>query len=221
MEKGKMQSVVRVSHVGLKIGKATILQDICMEMEEGHIYGFVGRNGSGKTMLMKCICGFIHVTDGEITVRGRRVGTDMDFPQDMGIIIENPGFITYYSGRKNLRLLADVNHKIGEKEICEAMELVGLDPDSRLHVGKYSLGMRQRLGLAQALMEDPSLLILDEPMNGLDTQGVEDVRKILKGLREQGKTIIMASHNMEDIEHLCDKVWRLEHGQIISTEEKK
>lgn len=206
--------VITVEHVGLTIGKNVILKDINMEMERGKIYGFIGRNGSGKTMLMKCICGFVRITDGKISVNNQRIGEDVDFPSNIGIIIENPEFVPYYSGYKNLKLLADVKKRIGKEEIKNAMQMAGLNPNLRLHVGRYSLGMRQRLGIAQAIMEDPDILILDEPMNGLDNEGVEDVRTILTGLKEKGKTVIIASHNKEDIDILCDKVWNLEHGQM-------
>ena len=209
------EQVISVENVELTIGKNAILRDINMEMCKGKIYGFVGRNGSGKTMLMKCICGFVRVTEGKITVNGKQVGEDVDFPDNIGIIIENPEFVPYYNGYKNLKLLADVKKKIGKKEIRDAMIMAGLDPDLKLHVGRYSLGMRQRLGIAQAIMEDPDILILDEPMNGLDNEGVEDVRKILLKLKQKGKTVIIASHNKEDINILCDKVWNLEHGRIV------
>lgn len=209
------EQVISVENVGLTIGKNAILRDINMEMCKGKIYGFVGRNGSGKTMLMKCICGFVRVTDGKITVNGKQVGEDVDFPDNIGIIIENPEFVPYYNGYKNLKLLADVKKKIGKEEIRDAMIMAGLDPDLKLHVGRYSLGMRQRLGISQAIMEDPDILILDEPMNGLDNEGVEDVRKILLKLKQKGKTVIIASHNKEDINILCDKVWNLEHGRIV------
>ncbi len=209
------EQVISVENVGLTIGKNAILRDINMEMCKGKIYGFVGRNGSGKTMLMKCICGFVRVTEGKITVNGKQVGEDVDFPDNIGIIIENPEFVPYYNGYKNLKLLADVKKKIGKEEIRDAMIMAGLDPDLKLHVGRYSLGMRQRLGISQAIMEDPDILILDEPMNGLDNEGVEDVRKILLKLKQKGKMVIIASHNKEDINILCDKVWNLEHGRIV------
>jgi ABC-2 type transport system ATP-binding protein len=212
------QMEILVEDAGLVIGKTRILDQINMKMERGKIYGFVGRNGSGKTMIMKCICGFVKLTEGQITVSGQIVGKDIDFPTSMGMIIENPGFIPYYSGMKNLSILAKVRRQVGKQEIATAMKQVGLDPQLKLPVGKYSLGMRQRLGIAQAIMENPRLLILDEPMNGLDTQGVEDVRALLLQLREQGKTIVIASHNKEDIAILCDRVWSLEHGRIVCCE---
>ena len=204
--------MINVKNVSLSIKKTEILKDISAEFERGRIHGLIGRNGSGKTMLMKCICGFVRPTSGEITVNEKRIGKDCDFPKNIGIIIETPGFIPYYSGYKNLKLLADLNKKIGAEEIKKAMLQVGLDPDLKRHVKKYSLGMRQRLGLAQAIMEKPDLLILDEPMNGLDKEGVADMRKYLLDLKEQGKTILIASHSAEDIEVLCDTVCEMDKG---------
>ncbi len=163
-------------------------------------------------MLMKCICGFVRPTDGEVFVNNKKIGKDCDFPDNIGIIIESPGFIPYYSGYKNLKLLANLNKRISSEQIRQSMKNVGLDPDLKLHVSKYSLGMRQRLGLAQAIMEDPDFLILDEPMNGLDKDGVADMRKYLHNFKEQGKTIIIASHSMEDIEVLCDTVCEMDKG---------
>lgn len=207
-----MEAMITVSDLSLTIKKAEILKHINVEFERGKIHGLIGRNGSGKTMLMKCICGFVHPTAGEVTVAGKRIGKDRDFPDSIGIIIETPGFIPYYSGCRNLKLLASLNNKIGEEQIKESMVRVGLDPELKLPVRKYSLGMRQRLGLAQAIMEDPDLLILDEPMNGLDKEGVEDMRKYLLGLKEQGKTILIASHTSGDIDVLCDTVNEMDKG---------
>lgn len=209
-----MNKVIQINNVSLKIKKTEILKDINIEFEKGKIHGFIGRNGSGKTMLMKCICGFIKPTDGEIIVNEKRIGKDCDFPDSVGIIIETPGFIPYYSGYRNLKLLADLNRKIDKEKIHNTMQMVGLDPDLKRHVKKYSLGMRQRLGLAQAIMENPDLLILDEPMNGLDKEGVSDMRKYLLNLKEQGKTILIASHSAEDIEILCDTVCEMDKGVL-------
>ena len=207
-----MKDIIEVRGLSLTIGKTAILNDVTVSLEAGKIHGLIGRNGSGKTMLMKCICGFIRPTRGEVVVDGKRVGKDVDFPKNMGIIIETPGFIPYYSGYKNLKLLAGLRNKSGKEEIIQAMERTGLDPKLKRHVKKYSLGMRQRLGLAQAIMEDPDILILDEPMNGLDKDGVEDMRRYLIDLREQGKTILIASHSSEDISVLCDSVYEMEKG---------
>ncbi len=209
-----MNEIIEIKNVCLTIGKTEILKNISADFEKGKIHGLIGRNGSGKTMLMKCICGFVRPTSGEILVDGKQVGKDMDFPKSVGIIIETPGFIPYYSGYKNLKLLADLNKKIGRAEIENAMQEVGLDPHLKRQVRKYSLGMRQRLGLAQAIMENPDLLILDEPMNGLDKDGVSDMRKYLLNLKKQGKTIIIASHSAEDIDVLCDTVAEMDKGLL-------
>lgn len=206
--------IIDVKGVNLKIGKNDILKSLNVKFEKGKIHGLIGRNGSGKTMLMKCICGFIKPTGGTIFVEDKQIGKDCDFPNSVGIIIETPGFIPYYSGYKNLKLLADLNHKISGEQIKESMKQVGLDPELKRHVKKYSLGMRQRLGLAQAIMENPDLLILDEPMNGLDKDGVSDMRKYLLDLKEQSKTILIASHSAEDIEILCDTVCEMDKGVL-------
>lgn len=206
--------MITVNGLNLTIKKQTILNNISGNFEKGKIHGLIGRNGSGKTMLMKCICGFVRPTSGTIIVADKQIGKDCDFPDSIGIIIETPGFIPYYSGYRNLKLLADLNHRISREEIRQTMKKVGLDPDLKRHVRKYSLGMRQRLGLAQAIMENPNLLILDEPMNGLDKDGVADMRKYLLDLKEQGKTIIIASHSAEDIEILCDTVCEMDKGNL-------
>ena len=208
--------VIEVKSVTLTIKKQVILENVSIACEEGKIYGLIGRNGSGKTMLMKSICGFIRPEKGEIYVLGERIGRDTDYAKDTGIIIETPGFIGYYSGFKNLRMLSDINKKIDDGKIREVMNFVGLDPDMKKGVRKYSMGMRQRLGLAQAIMEDPKILILDEPMNGLDREGVTDMRKYLLKLKEEGKTILLSSHSAEDISVLCDKVYEMEHGKIVN-----
>ncbi len=207
-------NAIEVNNLSLQIDKHQILQDVTVSFEQGQIHGLVGRNGSGKTMLMKCICGFVRQTEGTVLVQNRQVGKEIDFPDNMGIIIETPGFLPQYSGLRNLKLLAALNHRIGTEQIRTAMRNVGLDPDLKRKVRKYSLGMRQRLGLAQAIMEDPAILILDEPFNGLDKEGVGEMRTYLLDLRRQGKTILIASHSTEDIAILCDTVHEMDHGRI-------
>lgn len=206
--------MIEIKNVNLTLQKNEILKSVSVNFERGKIHGLIGRNGSGKTMLMKCICGFVKPTSGEIFVDKKRIGKDCDFPESTGIIIETPGFIPYYSGYKNLKLLADLRGKITKDDIKNTMRQVGLDPDLKQHVRKYSLGMRQRLGLAQAIMENPDLLILDEPMNGLDKEGVADMRKYLLDLKAQGKTILIASHSAEDIDVLCDTVYEMDKGKL-------
>lgn len=214
-----MEDIIKVEGVTKKYGTATVLDNVTVSFERGKIHGLIGRNGSGKTMLIKCICGFVPVTEGKIYVSNKIIGKDIDIPENVGAIIEQPGFLYNYNGYQNLKFLASINNKIGKKEIREAISKVGLDPDSKKHVGKYSMGMRQRLGLAQALMENPDILFLDEPMNGLDRHGVEEMRELFKELRETGKTIIMANHSMEDIEMLCDTVNEMDQGKLTRIKE--
>ncbi|MCJ7840776.1 ATP-binding cassette domain-containing protein [Lederbergia sp. NSJ-179] len=215
-----MQPAIKVENVTKKFGETTVLNGISLSFEKQKIHGLIGRNGSGKTMLLKCICGFVIPTTGTIHVNGKQIGKEIDVPESVGIIIEAPGFLPNYDGYTNLKFLAAIQHTISKEQILAVIEKVGLDAKSKRHVGKYSLGMRQRLGLAQALMEDPDILILDEPMNGLDNQGVADMRKLLLELKDKGKTIILASHGKEDIEILCDTVHELDHGKIIRSIEK-
>ena len=191
-----------------------VLKETTIEFEKEKITGIVGRNGSGKTVLMKIICGLLKPTTGTVVVNGKRIGKDVDFPGDIGIIIETPIFVPYQSAMTNLKNLAAIRGKIKDDRIREVIRMVGLNPDDKKRVGKFSLGMRQRLGIAQAIMEDPSLLVLDEPMNGLDKEGVEDMRQLFKKLKEEGKTILLCSHNAEDIAVLCDEVYEMEKGEI-------
>ena len=212
--------VIRVEGVYKRFGTDTVLKDVSRSFERGRIHGIVGNNGSGKTVLMKCICGFLIPDGGSITVNGERVGVDVDFPRDMGLIIETPGFLPNVTGLKNLEILASLNKKIGLREMAAAIRRVGLDPLMKKPVGKYSLGMRQRLGIARAIMEDPALLILDEPLNGLDKHGVREMRQLIKGLKEQGKTILLASHNQGDIDELCDTVCEMDAGVMTMIREE-
>lgn len=209
-----MSSIVEVKGLSKSFGKNRVLDNVSFSFEEKQIHGIIGRNGSGKTMLFKCILGMMPFSEGEILVRSRRVGKDVDVPDDVGMIIEGPGFLPNYSGYSNLRLLSRVKKVIGRDEIVRAIESVGLNPASRKRVGKYSMGMRQRLCIAQAIMENPSMLILDEPMNGLDNRGVSEIRELLLNLKSKGKTIFIASHNQEDIRQLCDTVCEMDCGKL-------
>ena len=206
--------MVKLEGVTKTFKKAVVVQEVTAEFRQGEITGIVGRNGSGKTVLFKMICGLLQPTAGKITVNGKQIGKDVDFPESIGVIIETPGFLPFQSGYRNLMEIAGINRKISKGEVREAMRQVGLNPDSRKPVGKYSLGMRQRLGMAQAIMENPDVLVLDEPMNGLDETGVEEIRKLFLGLKESGRTLLIASHNKEDIEVLCDKVYRMDGGVL-------
>lgn len=207
--------MIEVKNLVKKFGEITVLDNVNVTFEKGKIHGLIGRNGSGKTVLMKCICGFIPYISGEIKVDGKIVGKEIDSPDNCGIIIETPGFLPEYSGYRNLKFLADIKGIAKKEDIINAIKIVGLDPYNKKHVGKYSLGMRQRLGLAQAIMENPDLMILDEPMNGLDKNGVKSMRECLLELKNQGKTMIIASHSADDIEILCDTVSEMEKGVLI------
>ena len=213
-------NIISVKNLSKSFGQERVLKNVSRDFEKGKIHGIVGNNGSGKTVLMKCICGFLIPTEGEVIVNGKRVGKDVDFPPGLGLIIETPGFLPNVTGIKNLEILASLNKKIGLREIAASMRAVGLDPSMNKPVGKYSLGMRQRLGIAQAIMEDPTLLILDEPLNGLDKHSVREMRQLIKGLKEQGKTILLASHNQGDIDELCDTVCEMDAGVMTMIREE-
>lgn len=208
--------MIIIENATKKFGTQTVLNNVSLTLEDGKIYGFVGQNGCGKTVLFKSICGFIYLDRGTITVDGKVIGKDIDIIKDAGIIIESPGFLPNYSAFKNLKFLTMIKDNIGDEQIKSTLISVGLDPESKKVVGKFSLGMRQRLGIAQAIMENPHILILDEPMNGLDKRGVEDIRKILMDLKKKGKLILLASHNPLDIDLLCDCVYELDAETIVS-----
>lgn len=209
-----MRTVISVTDVSVSFGEEQVLKHVSFEFKEGRIYGIVGNNGSGKTVLMKCICGFLIPDSGQITVNYKRIGKDIDFPEDTGLIIETPGFLPNMTGYKNLEILASLRRKIGKDAIERTLQKVGLDPKLKKTVAKYSLGMRQRLGIAQAIMEDPSLLILDEPFNGLDKKGVAQMHQLILELRSQNKTIILSSHGQNDIDVLCDVVCEMDGGML-------
>lgn len=206
--------VVIVENVSKSLGGSQILKCVNLSLKKGYIYGIVGRNGSGKTVLFKCICGFMWADEGHIQIEGRVLKKNTDIPKSLGIIIESPGFLPNISGFKNLWILEKMCGGKNRNKVKAVMKQVGLDYESKKKTGKYSMGMRQRLGIAQSIMNDPSILILDEPMNGLDNQGVDDIRKLLLELKEQGKTILLASHNKEDIEVLCDEVYEMDAGRL-------
>ena len=208
MDENKIK--INIENVSKKFKGQMVVKDITLQCESGRIYGLVGHNGSGKTVLFKCICGLLKVDQGEIKVNGKKVGDKL--AQGVGFIIENPAFIRNYTGRKNLELLYMLNHKRDRKLVESYIRKVGLDPASHKKVKEYSLGMRQRLAIAQAIMEEQQILILDEPMNGLDKEGVQEIRRILLEFKKEGRTILLASHNKEDIEILCDEVYEMEDG---------
>lgn len=200
-----------------KFRNEVVLDNINITFEKGGFYGIIGKNGSGKSVLFKAICGFIKPTNGFVKVNGKKIGVDEDFPKNVGAMIEKPGFLQSYTGYKNLKFLSEINNVITDKEIHDIMKLVELNPISEKIVKDYSLGMKQRLGIAQAIMENPDIIILDEPMNGLDSAGVKLVREVLKLLHSKGKTLIISSHNDEDIKELCNLVYRVEDNTVTLT----
>lgn len=211
---------VELTNVRKCFGEEEVLKKLDFSMERGKVYGIVGNNGSGKTVLMKCICGFLPVTEGLVKVGGKYIGREIDFPESIGVIIETPGFLANLSGRRNLEILAGLRGNLKREDITEVLLRVGLNPDLKKPVSKYSLGMRQRLGIAQAIMEEPEFLILDEPFNGLDRHGVEEIRRLILKEKEKGKTILLASHNSEDIRILCDRVYGMDAGVLREVNEK-
>ena len=206
--------MVKINDVSKRFKQQEVFRSISVEFEANKTHGIIGRNGSGKTVLLKLICGLAKPNSGTISVNGKVLGTDIECPDDMGIIIETPGFLSYQTGLKNLEYLASFRRRISKKDIINTIKIVGLDSYSRKHVGKYSLGMKQRLGIAQAIMENPSLILLDEPFNGLDRESIVLMRDTLKKIKDDGATIIIATHIKEDVDILCDNVYNIEDGEI-------
>ena len=195
-----------------------VLKNVSMSCKEGEICGIIGHNGSGKSVLFKCICGFFKTDCGEIHVRGKKAGRDFDILSEAGIIIEGPAYLGYLSGIDNLEFLYGIRNRKDMEHLHTIMNLVGLDGKSRKRVSKYSMGMKQRLSIAQAIMENHDILILDEPMNGLDKKGCDDIRALLLDLKRKGKTILMSSHNKGDIDILCDRVYEMDNGVLSNIE---
>lgn len=206
--------MIQIQNVTKVYGKQIVLSNVSAQLKEGNIYGLVGVNGSGKTTLMRCICGFTQPTSGQVIVNGDVIGKDVDFPKRTGIIIETPGFLPHYSGLRNLMLLAGISHRADKLRAEQVMRLLRLDPDDKKPVGQYSLGMRQRLGIAQAIMENPDVLILDEPFNGMDQSGMEEIHVLLNELKGKGTTILLASHSAVDISRACDLVFEIKDGEL-------
>lgn len=209
-----MSDYIQLTNISKTFGKQTVLQPLTMGFEEGMIHGIIGRNGSGKTVLMKMILGILQPTTGTVIVGDKRIGKDVDFPESAGAIIETIEFIPYMSAYQNLADIAAMRGNLSKTQIKEVLEMVGLGNVGRKHVSKFSMGMRQRLAIAQAVMESPKLLILDEPMNGMDEKGVEEMRRLILARKAAGTTIILSSHNIEDIRILCDQVYRIDAGVV-------
>lgn len=208
---------IELCDISKTIKGATVLKDINLRFEGGKVYGLKGKNGCGKTMLMRVISGLIKPTTGMVDINGKKLWKDIGFPESIGTLIENPSFIDGYTGYKNLKMLADIKGVIGESEVREAIEKVGLDPDDKRKYRKYSLGMKQKLGIACAFMENPDIVIMDEPINAIDQSGVELVRKILDDLKKTGKIIIIACHDADEMNMLADEIIHMEEGKIINS----
>jgi ABC-2 type transport system ATP-binding protein len=207
---------IRLKNVTKKIKQDILLDHISLEFRGGKVYGLQGKNGSGKTMLMRAVCGLITLSDGEIDIDGEILHKDISFPRSIGALLENPSFLNGYTGLENLKLLADIQGRIEEKELRDCLAKVGLDADDKRVYRKYSLGMKQKLGIAAAVMGSPDIVILDEPINAIDEAGVEKVREILRGLKERGSVIIVACHDREELELLSDEIIKISKGGIIA-----
>lgn len=207
---------IEINNLTKKIRGSIILQNINLRFESDRVYGLKGKNGSGKTMLMRAICGLIKASEGTIDINGKILGKDISFPESVGVLIENPSFISNYTGLKNLQVLASIQKKIDRNKICDTLQNVGLDPNDNRTYKKYSLGMKQRLGIAAAVMEEPDLILLDEPINALDEAGIKQVRNILNQQKERGAIILVACHDAEELELLSDEIIIISEGKIVS-----
>ena len=206
--------MIQLDSVSKHYRQENVLSEITLHFTGRVIYGLVGPNGCGKTTLMRCICGFTRPSSGTVTVLGKRIGKDCDFAPSTGLIIETPGFLPHENARRNLTMLAGISGKASRERVDEVIRLVGLEPEEKKPVGKYSLGMRQRLAIAQAILEDPQILILDELFNGLDQDGITNIHALLQTLKEQGKCILLASHSATDIAQACDVVYAFHQGRL-------
>ncbi|BBF42408.1 ABC transporter, ATP-binding protein [Lachnospiraceae bacterium KM106-2] len=209
-----MENKIEIHDVTKSFHGGCILKNINLTIPTGSTVGIVGANGSGKSVLFKLICGFVKPDQGEVIVNGEVLGSKNDFPQNVGVFINEPGYISIYNGFQNLRYLADIKGIISDSQICDTMKLVGLDPKNKTKVENYSLGMKQKLGIAQAIMEDQEIVILDEPFNALDYKTHQDIKEIIRILQSEEKTVLLTSHNYEDIEELCDYIYLIEDGVL-------
>lgn len=210
-----MESYIEIKNLTKKIKNNIVLDNINIKLYKGKVYGFRGINGSGKTMLFRAICGLIKPTSGEIIINGKVLHKDISFPESVGVLIENPGFLPNYSGVENLKILSEIKGIIGDKEIEEVLDLVGLDYNDNRKYKQYSLGMKQKLGIAQALMESPELILLDEPTNALDEKSIENILNIIDAERLKGKVILIASHDKENLYKISDYVFKINNGKIL------
>ncbi len=210
--------IIKVENYTKKIKNATILKNVNITMESGKIYGFRGPNGCGKTMLMRAVCGLINPTTGRVLYDEKVLGQDISFPESIGLLIEYPSFVGSYTGFKNLKMIASIQKKISDEKIRESLQCVGLDPDDKRTFRKYSLGMKQKLGIACAIMEEPEVIILDEPVNALDEAGIQMVHCILEEYKDKGALIIIACHDKEQMNLLADEIYTIEEGRITGYE---
>lgn len=211
---------IKICDLSKNIKGNMVLKNISMELESGHIYGLQGKNGSGKTMLMRAICGLIYPSSGGVDIDGKILGKDISFPPSIGVLIENPSFLGNYTAFENLRLLAAIKGKIGDTEIKKAIMDVGLNPQDHRKYKKFSLGMKQRMGIACAVMEHPDIIVLDEPFNALDDAGVELIRNLILNLKNEGALIILACHDRNELENLSDEIFVMAEGRMVVKAEK-
>lgn len=207
---------INIDNISKSFDKGLVLNNINLYFESGKVYGLKGRNGSGKTMLLRAISGLILPDKGTIKIDDKILGDDLSFPPSVGVLIENPGYIPELSGKENLRNIADIKSVVSDKEINEIMKYFDLEPESKKPVKKYSLGMKQKLGLCMAFMEDPELILLDEPMNALDEKAVNDLKDLILKKEKEGKLIIIASHDLEDLEELTDEIIEMQNGEVVN-----
>lgn len=207
---------INIDNISKSFDKGLVLNNINLCFESGKVYGLKGRNGSGKTMLLRAISGLILPDSGTIKIDDKILGDDLSFPPSVGVLIENPGYIPELSGKENLKNIADIKGVISDKEINEIMKYFDLEPESKKPVKKYSLGMKQKLGLCMAFMEDPELVLLDEPMNALDEKAVNDLKDLILKKENEGKLIIIASHDLEDLEELTNEIIEMQNGEVVN-----
>ena len=212
---------IEIKNVTKIIKHNTVIDNVSLTVNSGKITGLKGVNGSGKTMLMRLVSGLILPTSGEIIIDGETLGKDITFPRSIGTLIENPAFLDNYSGFQNLKLLASIQGKISDEEIREAIIAVELNPDDKKKFRKYSLGMKQRLGIAAAVMEHPDIIILDEPTNALDSDGVQMVKRILQKEKERGALILISCHDLDVLKELSDVIYLMNVGRVSSYADKE
>ena len=212
---------IELRNISKTIHKTPILHDINLKFHSGAIYGLKGKNGCGKTMLMRTICGLMIPSTGTVSINGKVLMKDIEFPESIGALIENPAFLPQYTGYKNLKMLASLTGKISDDDIILALERVGLAPDDKRTYKKYSLGMKQKLGIANAIMGEPDIIVLDEPINALDEESVNNIKQVLINLSREDKLIIVACHDREELEYLCDVIFEMKDGSIVKNGEDK